>query len=647
MPRKGRLVQPRHIFPWIAAPWIELLRVLWRIERFFLTPIRYLQAWTISAMFGVLGVILSVALFIPRLTESGLHASTAPSGAGVPAYEMPYIPPEAPEYVPTGSAAVSARLQRTWVPYFDQMEIVETRSQVQPSDLRALLANRDPWRDRKTFGGHAPERERPIEPYTYHARVRRETIAPAIPEYHPEDSNLQSHAAQRTASLLIEKEVPVVAEPGEPFTYFLVVRNQTSETIESAIVRETVTDIDRIIDVDPPAEIAPNFGHLIWDLHQLQPKEARRLRITIQPQAVAELALVSEVQIISAPVVGETLVNAKQTPGPVLPVDRVIPEMQPVEPTITPEPVVRKPVTGAPRLALQFEPQKDVVAVGDEINAYYTITNVGTADAHDVLLLVAVPPQLRHRFGNLVQHKIKLLKPNEERRALFAAIIEEGGRIPVEWALSSQEVVEKQSVEWLVAESAPVPSIPDRGLAGPASGRSSIPAGATTPDTRLRPEPDLRPIPDPEMNTPPSSIGGVRERSAPTVPPEGLPGPAPEPLRPLREPASGPSVAPEGLWGPDELRGNGQHRDLPIVPELMPDELSPRGDSSGTGSSIPGRNSIPHGSSIPAGDLSEPPLEGFNPGGLETGLPEPELSPSLPKEFPTEDPGPASDTKIQ
>ena len=75
MPRKGRLVQPRHIFPWIAAPYIEMLRILWRIERFFFLPIKYLQAWTISAIFGVIGVLFSVALFIPRLAQTEVQAA--------------------------------------------------------------------------------------------------------------------------------------------------------------------------------------------------------------------------------------------------------------------------------------------------------------------------------------------------------------------------------------------------------------------------------------------------------------------------------------------------------------------------------------------------------------------------------------------
>ena len=41
----------------------------------FFLPIRYLHAWTVAAIFGVLGVLFSVALFIPQLTGSPVQAS--------------------------------------------------------------------------------------------------------------------------------------------------------------------------------------------------------------------------------------------------------------------------------------------------------------------------------------------------------------------------------------------------------------------------------------------------------------------------------------------------------------------------------------------------------------------------------------------
>ncbi len=145
MPRKGRHVELRHIFPWVAAPYIEMLRILWRIERFLLSPFQYLQAWTVSAVFGILGILLSVALFIPRLTENQAIAS---SSRTINRFEMPYIPPEAPAAPgnnwSTGEPDVSVIVERTILRNFDQNERVLTESKpLKPA--RPALALRDNW----------------------------------------------------------------------------------------------------------------------------------------------------------------------------------------------------------------------------------------------------------------------------------------------------------------------------------------------------------------------------------------------------------------------------------------------------------------------------------------------------------------------
>ena len=120
MPRKGRQVELRHIFPWVAAPYIELLRVLWRIERFVLSPFQYLQAWTISAFFGIAGILLSVSLFIPRLVDSQAVASSTPRFSRL---DMPYIPFEEPVLPPHhstwGEPDVHVRIERTILRDFD------------------------------------------------------------------------------------------------------------------------------------------------------------------------------------------------------------------------------------------------------------------------------------------------------------------------------------------------------------------------------------------------------------------------------------------------------------------------------------------------------------------------------------------------
>ena len=102
------------------------------------------------------------------------------------------------------------------------------------------------------------------------------------------------------------------------------------------------------------------------------------------------------------------------------------PEPEPApKPVVTP---VRPTVPGVPKLVIEFDPPP-TVRVGEEVRAYYTITNIGTADATGIRLLVEVPHELKHRFGELVEHKISRLTPNESRKALFAALAQDKGRM--------------------------------------------------------------------------------------------------------------------------------------------------------------------------------------------------------------------------
>ena len=182
VPRKGRLVQPRHIFPWIAAPYIEMLRILLRIERFFFLPIRYLQAWTVSAIFGVMGVLFSVALFIPRLAATSAHASTGGTRDLIRLRDMPYIPEEdlvLPESDNSGTIDLSVRMQRTHVEDFDQNERVTTYSKAW-IPKRSLIAQRDVW-TRHLLRPAEPE-EQSFQAYVQQARVRSNPLAPVIPE---------------------------------------------------------------------------------------------------------------------------------------------------------------------------------------------------------------------------------------------------------------------------------------------------------------------------------------------------------------------------------------------------------------------------------------------------------------------------------
>lgn len=548
MPRKGRLVQPRHIFPWIAAPYIEMLRILWRIERFFFLPIKYLQAWTVSAIFGVLGVLFSVALFIPRLT--GTYVEASPAGVRRPAIrwsDMPEIPEE-DLALPAGYAPQHLSVEKfKWLRFrenFDQDQIVKTHSQAR-RPTRSSIAQRDSWTR------HLAVREEQDEPrfssYLRHARVWDNTLLPQLPEYtyDPDVRDIRALTI-KNPTLLIEKYVPPVQSPDEPLTYTITVTNNGDEPVESAIVTEDI-DISRVIDCEPRAMVSADSKSLIWDLAKLLPHDTHELRVTIQPDKRRSITQETLVSFSSAAVIAETRFREPaREPEPVVP-EPVVPE--PVKPEALPEPVTRPAVPGQPQLVLEFDPPNSV-KVGEELNAYYTITNVGTADATGIRLLVEVPAELRHRYGELVEHKISRLAPNDSRRALFAALAEGSGRLPLHWSLESNELDTQSDAEWLAVLPAPAPTPIES-----APVKSSIPQTDPTPLTRETLPTPTENVTDSDQLTP-SLPGDVPAASFGT--------------RSLTEPSSIPSWS-DPVLGDEAVPAVDSRSTLPIEPQLAPD----------------------------------------------------------------------------
>ena len=582
MPRKGRLVQPRHIFPWIAAPYIEMLRILWRIEGFFLLPIKYLKAWTVSAIFGVLGVFFSIALFIPRLSETQVQASPdLKSHLMISPYDLPALPNDQ-QVLPTGygESNLDIRFRRfTFSEPFDQNAWFTTKSHPVRHTTPANVWHNDPWRQYRPLASRS--HELPVDSYIMAARVWRELDAPLPVEYvHDPRTSETRDLTTKAPTLLIQKSVPVRQSPQEPLISLITVTNNGSEPVESAIVTEEVTDITRVIDCRPPAMRSANSKQLVWNLSELQPQETRELRITIQPDGLHNISQTTEVAFSSASVIAETMVRER----PDAPV-------APAEPEIVPQPVQRPKTVGKPKLVVQFEPPR-TVKVGEEVEAFYTITNVGTADATGIRLLVEVPQNLRHRFGDLVEHKISRLAPNESKRALFAALAENAGRMPLNWTLEANDLPNQSNSEWLAITAAPDPVITTPITSTPAPEKSSIPAGrSTVPENSGIVPPEKSSIPrngpaslqEPTLATPTDSP--VPEN----LPPETLPGGAPAPSlspalssdvppaafgpRPLTEPSSLPSRAMPEI-GQDPITLTDPMSSLPIEPELAPEPES-------------------------------------------------------------------------
>jgi len=106
---------------------------------------------------------------------------------------------------------------------------------------------------------------------------------------------------------------------------------------------------------------------------------------------------------------------------PVIPEDAVPVQVLPSEdPLPRPEPLNPEPPP-APLVAVEAISQPTAVA-GEVVSAVYEITNNGTAPAHGVVLTVELTPELRHRHGRSIEHRILRLDPGETVTANLRAL---------------------------------------------------------------------------------------------------------------------------------------------------------------------------------------------------------------------------------
>lgn len=159
--------------------------------------------------------------------------------------------------------------------------------------------------------------------------------------------------------------------------------------------------IEPLLADDPPPR--PNYG---WSRFSGQPSPDDLQPIT--PELTGEAPVALPEQFV--PVVPET------DPLPVNPIPHEIVD-QPIAPDPAPRPL---PLDTAhppqPILSVQAS-ARNAVRTGDVLTTEYQIKNDGDAPAEGIVLTVFVPPELRHKHGNEVEHRIPRLLPGETRSA--------------------------------------------------------------------------------------------------------------------------------------------------------------------------------------------------------------------------------------
>jgi len=230
---------------------------------------------------------------------------------------------------------------------------------------------------------------------------------PAMAEGHPGDRSLEG--AQRPA-IIIEKLPPAAAQVGAVCKFITRVRNVGEQPAEEVLLIDQVPAGSRLVNTSPTAE--QQNGELVWQLGTLASGEAREVEIEVAPTAEGNLGSVARVSFTTQ---ASSRVRATQ-----------------------------------PQLKIVATAGSEVL-VGRQHRVSIELTNAGSGDATNVMILENVPEQLKHEAGPALEFEIGTLRAGETRKLDLVLTAEQAGRVQNEIiARADGELEARQVVEFNV-----------------------------------------------------------------------------------------------------------------------------------------------------------------------------------------------------
>lgn len=519
-------------FSWLMAAIGEFLHDLVVGIEIFFRALGRLPVWTGGAIAGALGVVMTILLFllqvttfdpVPLSTAAAFDATGKTAGPAAP-QPVPQAEPEPKDSfdifagsepaaaepwrpTPQQSASLSIELERLRVP-FDPRERVDVVSTV-PQGRPARWSHFE--RVSAMNGWNQTRRERARHLLSFTPYVRRQSvssgrIAPSWVTTAASVSPFVQVQNRREPAVSIVRTAPESAQLGGPMTYELIVSNQGLEPLDSVTVHETVSAMDRVMNVQPPANVVNNM--LVWNVTNLQPREQRTLTIELRPDQLVPVTGGSTVRVktgiaavsrVRQPVpqappitpaaaeelnvwVPEPNPEPARTPNPppelslILPTFDDEPEPAPAqqpEPELTLAPRPARPPKPAPAI-LPITPPEPVAeptqsesaekrrttaegggvpiffemrtpklaAIDHDVRTVFHIRNPGTHELTDLVILVEVTDELDHKKGRILEHRIARLAPGAVYQTRLTTTAVRGGLARVRSTLTSAEDLE-------------------------------------------------------------------------------------------------------------------------------------------------------------------------------------------------------------
>ncbi len=192
----------------------------------------------------------------------------------------------------------------------------------------------------------------------------------------------------QSPSITIQKLAPEEIQVGKRCTYAIRVQNTGQRTVQNVQIHDEVPLGTRLIGTAPRATVSGS--QVVWELGTLSVGEERTVEMELIPMEEGELGSVASVTMTS-----QASAKARCT---------------------------------RPELAMRLSCGPQVLE-GEQHVVQIEISNPGSGDATDVMLLANLPQSVSHEAGPALEYEIGTLRPGETRQMELVLTAEQAGRI--------------------------------------------------------------------------------------------------------------------------------------------------------------------------------------------------------------------------
>ena len=342
---------------------------------------------------------------------------------------------------PPRSRNVSVTAHSEWPESFDSK-----RSQL-------LTVDASPW---SQTADERAEPQQPAEAYVDRVADDEERRPPVDePEFEPRLGAVPSFAE---VALRMELKSPASTVAGRVNQSMLVLHNDGLGEIPLVTVRESLADLETVLDAIPPARVDPSENSLERRVRQLEPGKHQRLELVWRPDSEGRRTHTAIVTVQTA--VGATTEIVPAVADQPMPsvAPEPIPVRQPVvepafgiEPEREPEPL---PVT---QPGLSFDVQNlPRATVDDLVEIGIVVRNTGDVPLHGVRVVALLPEQLKHRRGTEVEFTIDTLPVRGSERTVLRVVAESPGRAVCQLHVAASEPAEAKSKAVIDVDAKPI-----------------------------------------------------------------------------------------------------------------------------------------------------------------------------------------------